>query len=781
MTPRGEERGGDGRAVGPKVWLLMGHRAGDNAQLLALAEGLGWPYEIKRLEYRRSELATNLLFDATLSGRIEPRSSRLGPPWPDLVLSAGRRSEPIARWIRRHADPRPKLVHVGRPWRDVRDFDLVVVTSQYRVRPQPGVLHNALPLHRITPARLAEAAAQWEPRLAHLPRPRIGVLVGGSSELFTLGARNAARLAREASAMARSHGGSLLVTTSARTSPRASAALRAAIDVPASIFTGSPEAPDNPYAGFLALADAFVVTGDSVSMLAEASATGKPVHIFDPGRARANPFGDLPAAFRRRVFNLGIPRLGRDVRRVHAELVRSGHASFVGEPCARTTAPPPDPLAQAIAHVRTLVTQAGPPPPTPIRTEAPRRRVWAVLSDRTGDNTQTLALAEALGGTVEVKRLAFRRFGRLIDVWRGTTLLGIVKRRSSPLTPPWPDLVISASMRNEPVCRWIREQSGGKTRYVHLGKPWARLATFDLVITVPEYRWLPKRANVLQNAFSLHGINEATLAAEARIWAPSLAHLPRPLVAVLVGGYAGPYALDREKAEQLGREASALARKEGGSLLVTTSARTSRAAVDGLVSAIDAPCHLFRWGTDAGRNPYLGFLALADSIIVTCDSTSMLAEACATRKPVYMFDLRDDGAARTGPSFAAAGRWASMRRWWRRCNADRLRAFAYRNLMLRFAPRKLARDIATVHDAVLSSGRAVWLGQPFPSWTPPPLDEMPRALERVRELLADRAERPSASAPDGTAPALAWRHGGPEPVQRASASATPAATAASSR
>lgn len=374
-------------------------------------------------------------------------------------------------------------------------------------------------------------------------------------------------------------------------------------------------------------------------------------------------------------------------------------------------------LANRICRHR-LETQA------PVREEdGTSPHVWAVLCDRAGDDMQILALARALGGPVEVKHLAFRRFGRFLDVWSGTTLLGIVKRKSSPLRPPWPDLVISASMRNEPVCRWIRRQSGGRTRYVHLGKPWARLATFDLVITVPEYHWLPQRPNVLRNACSLHEITEAKLAEAARIWAPSLAHLPRPWTAVLVGGYAGPYAFDREKAERLGREASALARQRGGSLLVTTSARTSRVAVDGLVSAIDVPCHLFRWRRDAVRNPFLGFLALADSIIVTCESTSMQAEACATRKPVYLFDLRIDAATGTGR--------------WRRCNTQRLKAYTYRNTLLRFAPGNLARDIAAVHDALHASGRAVWLGQPFPDWTPPPLDEMPRAVERVRELVVE--------------------------------------------
>jgi mitochondrial fission protein ELM1 len=347
----------------PRIWVLMGQRAGDNAQLLALAEQLGWPYEVKRLAYRRTELVTNLLFDATLLGRVRAASARLEPPWPDLVLSSGRRSEPVARWIRARAHRPPKLVHVGRPWRAPGRFDLVIVTPQYRIAPGPGVLRNPLPLHGVTAERLAGAAAAWEPRLAGLPRPRIAVLVGGNSELFTLDAPKATRLAREAGALVRGSGGSLLVTTSARTPPRAASALRDALDVPAHVFHWSPGAPDNPYWGYLALADAFVVTGDSVSMLTEACATGKPVFVFDPGRTSGGVLRDPRAALRRAVMNFVIRHLGRDLRRIHDELVRSGHAAFLGQPFGARQPSPPDPLERAVGAVRALFAASPRPGP----------------------------------------------------------------------------------------------------------------------------------------------------------------------------------------------------------------------------------------------------------------------------------------------------------------------------------------------------------------------------------------------------------------------------------
>ncbi len=392
-------------------------------------------------------------------------------------------------------------------------------------------------------------------------------------------------------------------------------------------------------------------------------------------------------------------------------------------------------------------------------------RVWAVMCYRAGDNSQIRALAEGLGWPFEVKRLHYRWWGYLLDVWRGTTLAGIVRRRSSPLGPPWPDLIISAAMRNEPVCRWIRRQSGGRARYVHIGKPWAPVASFDLVITAPEYP-VPDGPNVLRNGFSLHRVTDARLADEASRLAPRVAHLPRPYIALLVGGYAGRYALDRARAERLAREASALAGERGGSLLVTTSARTSGAAAEALERAIDVPCQLFRWTPDASDNPYYGYLGLADAIIVTCESASMLAEACATLKPVYMFDLDRDGDPAGGPSPEP---WrARLRRAWSRCNRERLKALLYRRVLLRFAPRPITRDTTRVHELLIASGRAVWLGQAFPPGRPAPQDDMARSLCRVRALV--RAPAAAASGPRRTAtPPAAGRRRPRPPARRGSA------------
>ncbi|HEY3188841.1 MAG TPA: ELM1/GtrOC1 family putative glycosyltransferase, partial [Solirubrobacteraceae bacterium] len=267
-------------AVAPRIWVLLGDKAGDNEQCLALAEALGWPHDVKHLAYNRHFRRWNVRLGAALTSVDRERSDPLVPPWPDLVVGVGRRSVPVARWIRRQNADRTRLVQLGRPRAPLGWFDLVVTTPQYGLPARDNVVILALPPVR---RRLPEgaAAASW----AALPRPRIAVLVGGRGDPFTIDPVAAAHLGRSASALATRLGGSLLIATSRRTEPATVDALAANLHAPHVLQCWSPEPTTNPYPVLLADADRFVVTGDSMSMLADAVATGKPVALF-PGTHR---------------------------------------------------------------------------------------------------------------------------------------------------------------------------------------------------------------------------------------------------------------------------------------------------------------------------------------------------------------------------------------------------------------------------------------------------------------------------------------------------------------
>ncbi len=356
-------------------------------------------------------------------------------------------------------------------------------------------------------------------------------------------------------------------------------------------------------------------------------------------------------------------------------------------------------------------------------------RVWLLTGHKAGDNTQVVALAEALCWPFELKRFAYQPWELLSNRLLGVTLAGIDRPGSSVLEPPWPDLVITAGRRNEPVARWIRRQTGGHTQLVHVGRPWAPLDCFDLIVATPQY-FLPERANILPIDLPLHRITQAGLDKVAEYWGERYAHLPRPYWSVLLGGNSGPFVFTDQKAIRLARWLNACVRNEGGSVLVTNSARTPEQAYAALLSALDAPLSAFRWGDPAEENPYQAYLALADRLVVTGESMSMLAEASATGQPLYIFDLSDCPAGGAGVS-------GDCRPWWLHRHNLRYKPLSH-HLAMALAPRRMRRDVSRIQERLVASGRAVWVGQEWKDGgTRRQESDVERAAARVRALFGD--------------------------------------------
>lgn len=333
---------GDKRA---RVWVLSGFKAGDTAQLVALADALPWDYEVKRFVYQKYELLTNRLLGITLAGIDARQSNSLQPPWPDLVLTAGRRNEPIARWIKQRAAA--QIVHIGRPWAALQCFDLVVTTPQYFLPSLDNVIEIGLPLHSVTDSSLGQWKRQWQSHFRHLPRPFWSVLLGGDSGPFVFTRKKMLRLAGWLMENIKREGGSLLVTNSPRTPPEAYRNFLKQIDVPCYAYHWRKDDEDNPYQGYLAHADRLVATGESMSMLAEANATGVPLFIFDLSDC-PQPYAEahedckswwrLPHNYRYRpmvhrlLMCIGPRRMRRDITNIQRQLVAGGVASWVGQP-----------------------------------------------------------------------------------------------------------------------------------------------------------------------------------------------------------------------------------------------------------------------------------------------------------------------------------------------------------------------------------------------------------------------------------------------------------------
>ncbi|MCS6924922.1 MAG: mitochondrial fission ELM1 family protein [Candidatus Binatia bacterium] len=363
--------------------------------------------------------------------------------------------------------------------------------------------------------------------------------------------------------------------------------------------------------------------------------------------------------------------------------------------------------------------------------------VWVLTDEKPGHTSQSIGLAEALGWPYEVKTIRFTSLGLLSSYLLDGSLMGVERARSAALTPPWPDLVIATGRRLAPVARWIKVQSCGRTRLVHLRKGGERAERFDLVVSHVHFR-LPPHPRRVETIAPLNPINPRKLAQAAERWREVFRDAPRPRIALLVGGTSATHRWDGEIARRLGEEVRAFARAVGGSLFVTTSPRTGPEATDALHRGLGEVHLFYRWQPGGQENPYLAFLALADVLIVTGESESMLAEAGATGKPLYIYPLPE----------RRLGLWARCQEWLVACaQTPRLntRGIArpqegWQYLCARLLERGLIqprRDLDLLHRALVDRGVARFFGAPLVAACGSPLQEVDRVADRVRVLMGD--------------------------------------------
>jgi len=273
----------------------------------------------------------------------------------------------------------------------------------------------------------------------------------------------------------------------------------------------------------------------------------------------------------------------------------------------------------------------------------PPLTIWAVSDGRVGIEAQVLGLAEAVArqrpAEILVKRIAWPfGLGRLpealIPAPRATV------RASSPIAPPWPDIWIAAGRASLPLSTRIRGWSGGRTFVAQTQDPRGATAAFDLVVP-PSHDGLTG-----DNVFPIIGsptrMNAEGFARDLARFRGRIDPLPHPRVAMIVGGKSKSHDLPPERARAMAEEVAQAVRAAGGSLLVSFTRRTPQPAQRILTEGLAG---LPGWIWDGeGDNPYFAFLAAADVILVTEDSTNLAADAATTGKPIHLLAMAGGGA-----------------------------------------------------------------------------------------------------------------------------------------
>lgn len=322
----------------PRIWALHGPRKGDNNQLLALVEQLGWPFETRSLHFNLKRLLSGRVLGSTLASVQKPLRQFIVPPWPDLVIASGRHSVPAARYIKRQSGERTKIVLIGHPRIDPAEFDLIITAPQYPVPNHPNVLVSPLVISRIMPG--IEADEDERALLDALPRPHVLMAVGGSTWHYKLVPERMAAAAAKLAARADASGGTLIAIGSPRTK-------QPVLDAIAEQLAGTRHVmvpihkPRFPV--LVNDADEMFVTSDSLSMMSEAVLTGKPAGLV-PVTVTATGREWVAGA---RPPREGEPRM-RDLSRIWTALTDAGLIGTIDEPRAGVAEDPVITAAEAI-------------------------------------------------------------------------------------------------------------------------------------------------------------------------------------------------------------------------------------------------------------------------------------------------------------------------------------------------------------------------------------------------------------------------------------------------
>ena len=287
---------------GTTAWVLSDGKIGDEVQCFGLAEALGLDAQ-RRIVKPRAPWSWFIPF-----GPPDPRElphkpgSPIAPPFPDIVIASGRRTVSYLRAIKRASQGRCFTIFVKDPYTGLKSADLICIHEHDSLRGD-NVFVSVTPANRLGAAVFAAARAAPDLRIAALPEPRLGLILGGKSGNYDFSQTDADRLAAIAGRHAR-EGYSLMVTPSRRTPEFVTESVETAL-----VASGKPHfvwRGDglNPYVQILGLADALLVTADSVNMLGEAVATGKPVLIYEPAKGGHRKM----TAYIERLIGLGAAR-----------------------------------------------------------------------------------------------------------------------------------------------------------------------------------------------------------------------------------------------------------------------------------------------------------------------------------------------------------------------------------------------------------------------------------------------------------------------------------------
>ena len=264
-----------------EIWVLGDHRVGNTNQAIALAEELKLSYEVKNVKYNLlGNLPNFFLKFSPLHVASEFLKTLEKGAFPQIIISSGRRTAPLALYLKEKSGNKAKVIQIMRPDIDSKNFDLLVLPQHDNVKQLNSNIIRVIGALSNSGTKIksgAEELAKNYPEIKNF----IAVLIGGDTKKHKFTESNAKELALTLSNIAINHSCPLFFSFSRRTSAMTKNIIKSMFAWPHIIYDPSDNLP-NPYYGMLGKADFIICTGDSVSMCSEVASTGKPFYVYCP-------------------------------------------------------------------------------------------------------------------------------------------------------------------------------------------------------------------------------------------------------------------------------------------------------------------------------------------------------------------------------------------------------------------------------------------------------------------------------------------------------------------
>lgn len=284
--------------------VLSDGKAGHLKQSLALVEAVrerrpDVSHDVLDVRYR-SRLARALAVawswwvpaglgaDWCLAWTLAPQSAAaLRRRYADLIISCGASTAPAnLLWAR--ANHAKAVILMNPAPLPLRRFHLVIAPLHDQLPQRRNVVHTTGAINRMTDAELQQASVRLRshPQFkAALAPPVIGVFIGGDTHHYALTTAFTQALIEQVLTACEALDGRCLVTTSRRTSPAVEYWLAQRLGAHPRcplLLIASRDPLNGTMSGMLGSADVAVVTGESISMVSEACAAGRPVVVVEP-------------------------------------------------------------------------------------------------------------------------------------------------------------------------------------------------------------------------------------------------------------------------------------------------------------------------------------------------------------------------------------------------------------------------------------------------------------------------------------------------------------------